>query len=116
MINSRKSKEWGFRRRCFCELMREGFLRTCQQQRFEELRGKIMESLMTCAGALCVAAVCLVVPEASALAVSPQVPKTGGFLTITVMLAAVLLCLVIGLVLRAFSKPPTDLSLNQRTK
>lgn len=75
-----------------------------------------MKSFMTFAGALCVAAVCLLVPEASALAAAPQVPKTGGFLTITIMLAAVVLCLVMGLVLRAFSKPPTDLSLNQRTK
>lgn len=75
-----------------------------------------MKSLMTCAGVVCVAAVCLILPEASALARVPQVPKIGGFLTITIMLVAVVLCLVIGVVLRAFSKPPTDLSLNQRTK
>ena len=75
-----------------------------------------MKSLVTCAGALCVAAVCLVVPEASALALAPEVPKTGSSLTIAVMLAAVVLCLVIGVVLRAFSKPPAELSLNQRTK
>ena len=75
-----------------------------------------MKSLMTCAGALCVAAVCLVAPEAAALAVVPQVPKTGTSLTVPIMLAAVVLCLVIGVVLRAFSKPPADLGLTQRTK
>jgi hypothetical protein len=75
-----------------------------------------MKSLMTCAGALCVAAVCLVVPNASALALVPKVPKTGSFLTVAIMFAAVVLCLVVGVVLRAFSKPPAELSLNQRTK
>jgi hypothetical protein len=75
-----------------------------------------MKSLMTWAGALCVAALCLVVPEASALALAPQVAKHGSFLTIPIMLAAVVVCLVIGVVLRAFSKPPAELSLNQRTK
>lgn len=75
-----------------------------------------MKSLMTCAGALCVAAVCLVVPEASALTVAPQVLKTGTSLTVPIMLAAVVLCLVLGVVLRTFSKPPAELSLNQRTK
>jgi len=75
-----------------------------------------MKSLMTCAGVLCIALVCLLAPEASALALAPQFMKTGGFLPISVVLAIVAACLVIGLVLRAFSKPPTDLSLNQRTK
>ena len=75
-----------------------------------------MKSLMTCLYAFCVAAVCLVVPEASALAVAPQVPKTGSFLTVPIMLAVVVLCLVIGVVLRAFSKPPAELSFNQQTK
>jgi len=75
-----------------------------------------MKSLMTCAGALCVAVVCLLAPEASALALAPQSMKTGGFLAISVVLGVVALCLVIGLVLRAFSKPPSDLSLNQRVK
>jgi hypothetical protein len=32
------------------------------------------------------------------------------------MLGAVVVCLVIGVILRAFSKPPAELSLNQRTK
>lgn len=75
-----------------------------------------MKWLMTCAGALCVAAVCLLVPEASALAPAPQVAKTGSSLVVPVMLGAVVLCLVIGVVLRAFSKAPSELSLNQRTK
>jgi len=75
-----------------------------------------MKSLMTFAGVLCVAAVCLVVPEASALALAPPVPKTGSSLAIPIMLGAVAVCLVIGVVLRSFSKPPAELSLNQRTK
>jgi hypothetical protein len=32
------------------------------------------------------------------------------------MPAAVVLCLVTGVVLQAFSKPPAELTLNQRTK
>jgi hypothetical protein len=75
-----------------------------------------MKSFMTCAGAIGVAVFCLLAPEASAMALAPQFMKTGGFLAISVVLAIVAACLVIGLVLRAFSKPPTDLSLNQRTK
>jgi LPXTG-motif cell wall-anchored protein len=53
-------------------------------------------------------------PEASALA--PELPKTGSSLTVLIMVAAVVLCLVIGVVLRAFSKPPAELSLNQRAE
>ncbi len=75
-----------------------------------------MKSLMTCAGPLCVAVVCLLAPEASALALAPQFMKTGGFLPISVVLGVVAACLVIGLVLRAFSKRPSNLSINQRTK
>lgn len=75
-----------------------------------------MKAFMTFAGALCVAAVCLLVPEVSALALAPQVAKPGSSLVVPVMIGAVVLCLVIGVVLRAFSKPPGELSLNQRTK
>ena len=75
-----------------------------------------MKSVRTFAGALCVAVICLLAPEASALALSPQFMKTGGFLAISVVLGVVALCLVIGIVLRAFSKASSDLSLNQRTK
>jgi hypothetical protein len=75
-----------------------------------------MKSFVTFAGALGVAVVSLLAPEASALAVSAQFMKTGGFLAIAAVLGAVVLCLVIGVVLRAFSKPPDELSLNQRTK
>lgn len=85
-------------------------------EHFRELRGAIMKSYLTFAGALCVAIVCLLTPEASALAASAQFMKTGGFLAIAAVLGAVVLCLVIGVALRSFSKPPTDLSLNQRTK
>ena len=75
-----------------------------------------MKSFVTFTGALAVAVVCLLAPQASALAVSAQFMKTGGFLAIAAVLGAVVLCLVIGVALRSFSKPPTDLSLNQRTK
>jgi len=76
-----------------------------------------MKLLMTYSGALCVAVFCLLAPEASATALAPQFMKTGGFLAISVVLGAVIMCLVIGMVLvRTFSKSPTDLSLNQRTK
>jgi membrane protein DedA with SNARE-associated domain len=75
-----------------------------------------MKSFMTFAGALCVAVVCLLAPEALAMALSPQFMKTGGFLSIAVVLGVVVLCLVIGVVLRAFSKSSAELSLNQRTK
>lgn len=75
-----------------------------------------MKSFMTFAGALGVAVVCLLAPEASALAPSAQFMKTGSFLAIAIVLGVVALCLVIGVVLRAFSKPPDELSLNQRTK
>lgn len=76
-----------------------------------------MKSLMTLAGTLGLAVVwVLLLPEASALALPPQNPKTGSSLTETIMLAAVVVCLVIGVVLRAFSKPAAELSLNQQTK
>ena len=75
-----------------------------------------MKSFMTFAGALGVAVVCLLAPEASALALSAQFMKTGGLLAIAIVLGVVALCLVLGVVLRAFSKPPGELSLNQRTK
>jgi len=76
-----------------------------------------MKSLMTFAGTLCLAVVwVLLLPEASAVALAPQVPKTGSSLTVPIMLADVVLCLVIGVVLRAFSKPAAELSLNQQAK
>lgn len=76
-----------------------------------------MKSLMTFAGTLGLAVVwVLLLPEASALALPPQVPKTSSSLTVPIMLAAVVLCLVIGAVLRAFSKPAAELSLNQQAK
>ena len=75
-----------------------------------------MESRMTYAGALCVAVFCLLAPEASAMALAPQFMKTGGFLAISIVVGVVALCLIIGVVLRAFSKSSSDLSLNQRTK
>jgi hypothetical protein len=75
-----------------------------------------MKSFMTFTSTLWLAVVWVLLPEASAQALPPQVAKTGSSLAVPVMLAAVVLCLVIGVVLRAFSKPPAELSLNQRTK
>jgi hypothetical protein len=76
-----------------------------------------MKSFRTVAGALCLVVVSvLFLPEASALALSAEVPKTSSSLTIPIMLGAVAVCLVIGVILRAFSKPPAELSLDQRTK
>jgi hypothetical protein len=76
-----------------------------------------MKSLMTFAGTLGLAlAWVLLLPEASALALPPQVPKTGSSLTVPIMLAAVAACLVIGVVLRAFSRPAAELSLSQKAK
>jgi len=97
-------------------LIRQEFGEPARYRRILQLRGEIMKSFVTFAGALGVAVVCLLAPKASALAVSAQFMKTGGFLPIAVVLGAVVLCLVIGVVLRAFSKPPGELSLNQRTK
>jgi hypothetical protein len=62
---------------------------------------------------LSLAVSCVLALPAAAEA-SNQGPKTISSLSIFVMLA--LLCLVIGLGLRAFSKPPTDLSINQTKK
>ena len=76
-----------------------------------------MKSFMTFAGMLSLAVVwVLVLPEASAMTLSLHLPKTSNSLTVPIMFAAVVLCLVIGVALRAFSKPEAELSLNQRTK
>jgi len=77
-----------------------------------------MKSLRAFAGVLCLATVwVLALPEASALTLRLHLPRTSNSLTVPIMLAAVVLCVVIGVVLvRTFSKPPAELSLNQRTK
>ena len=85
-------------------------------QRLGEIRGEAMKSL-SFAGTLCLLVVwVLVLPKASALALASQVPNTGSSMTVPIMLAVVALCLVVGVGLRAFSKPAGELSLNQRTK
>jgi hypothetical protein len=58
----------------------------------------------------------LALPEASGMTLSLHLPKTTNSLTVPIMLAVVVLCVVIGVALRAFSKPEAELSLNQRTK
>ncbi len=76
-----------------------------------------MKWFRTIASTLCLAVVwVLALPEASGLAEPPQIAKTGSSLAVPIMLGAVVLCLVIGVILRTFSKPPAELSLNQRTK
>lgn len=76
-----------------------------------------MKSFMTFAVTVGLAVVwVLALPEASALALSPQLPKADSSLAVPIGLAAVVLCLVVGGILRAFSKPEAELSLNQRTK
>jgi hypothetical protein len=63
---------------------------------------------------LFVAALCLLAVPAAAAEPASLLPAGISSLTIFVTLA--LLCLLVGLGLRAFSKPPTDLSINQPKK
>jgi hypothetical protein len=95
----------------------KGSLNFAQYKYSEKLRGEIMKSFGTLAVGLCLAVVWVfLLPEASALALAAQAPKAGGSLTVPIMFAAVVLCLVLGVALRAFSKPASDLSLKQRVK
>lgn len=64
--------------------------------------------------ALFVAILCLLALPLMAAEPSNLLPAGIGSLTTFITLA--LICLAIGLALRAFSKPPSDLSINQRTK
>ena len=76
-----------------------------------------MKSFTTFLGTLCLAVVwVLALPQASAMTLPLHLPRTSNSLTVPIMLAAVGLCVVIGVALRAFSKPEAELSLNQRTK
>jgi hypothetical protein len=76
-----------------------------------------MKSLRSFAVTFCLPVVwVLVLPKTSALALAPQVSKSAGSVTVPIMLGVVVLCLVVGVALRAFSKPEAELSLNQRTK
>jgi hypothetical protein len=66
------------------------------------------------ASALCLASVCVLAgPEALALEL-PSQPKTWS--TLPILITLVVLCLVIGVVLRAFSKPAASLSIDQPTR
>jgi hypothetical protein len=54
-------------------------------------------------------------PETVATAQPPnQLPKTASSLSIFITIA--LVCLLIGIIMRGFSKRPTDLSINQTKK
>ncbi len=75
-----------------------------------------MTSLKGFASTLWLAVVSVVVPpEASALELPNHLTKGGISLPLLIVLGVVC-CLVIGVVLRAFSKPAAELSLNQPTK
>jgi uncharacterized membrane protein YcfT len=64
--------------------------------------------------ALLVAIVCLL--ALPGMASEPANLRPAGFSSLSIFIVLGLLCLVIGLGLRAFSKPPTDLSINQPKK
>jgi hypothetical protein len=73
-----------------------------------------MKLFKTLAGAVFVATLCL-------LAVAKMSAKSAGLFpagvsSLSIFITLGLLCLVIGLGLRAFSKPPSDLSINQPKK
>lgn len=73
-----------------------------------------MKLFNTMATALFVATLCLLAAiklSAKAIHVFP-----AGVSSLSIFIAIGLVCLVIGLGLRAFSKPPADLSINQKTK
>jgi hypothetical protein len=75
----------------------------------------MMKSFMTVAGTLCLAVVwVLALPEASAMTLPLHLPKTSNSLTVPIMLAAVAVCVLTGVTLRAFSKLEAELSPNQR--
>ena len=64
------------------------------------------KSFTTFADMLCVPLVwVLALPEASAMTLPLSLPKTSNSLMVPIMLAAVVLCVVIGVALRASSKP-----------
>jgi hypothetical protein len=65
-------------------------------------------------GALFVGILCLLVPLPMAAESAHLLP--AGISSLTIFIALGLLCLVVGLGLRAFSKPPADMSINQPKK
>jgi len=69
------------------------------------------------AGVLLVAMFCLIaVPGISAESVGRFPATISSLSSLSIFVVLALLCLVVGLGLRAFSKPPTDLSINQTKK
>jgi hypothetical protein len=73
-----------------------------------------MKLLKLLAGVLFVAMLCLL--AVPGMAAEPATPLPVGVSSLAVFIGLGLLCLVVGLGLRAFSKPPTDLSINQPKK
>lgn len=73
-----------------------------------------MKMFKILAGALFVAVLCLLAVLRMSAKTANLFPAGVSSLSIFIMLG--LLCLVIGLGLRAFSKPPADLSINQSKK
>jgi hypothetical protein len=73
-----------------------------------------MKLLKLLASVLFVAMLCLL--AVPGMAAEPATLLPAGVSSLAVFIVLGLLCLVVGLGLRAFSKPPTDLSINQPKK
>jgi len=73
-----------------------------------------MKRLKMLASVLFVAMICLLAVPGVAAERATLLPV--GVSSLAVFITLGLLCLVVGLGLRAFSKPPTDLSINQTKK
>jgi hypothetical protein len=73
-----------------------------------------MKPLKMIASATLVAVLCLL--SAPAAAAEPANLFPAGVTSLSIFVTLGLLCLVVGLGLRAFSKPPADLSINQPKK
>lgn len=73
-----------------------------------------MKLFKTLASPLLVAALCLLAVPGAAAESAIRLP--AGISSLTIFTTLGVLCLVVGLGLRAFSKPPTDLSINQTKK
>lgn len=80
----------------------------------ETIQEKIVKLFKTVPSALFVAVLCLL--AVSGMSAEPANLLPAGVSSLSIFVTLGLLCLVIGLGLRAFSKPPSDLSINQSRK
>ena len=76
--------------------------------------GEVMKLFKVLASPLFVATLCMLAVPGAAGESAVRLPARISSLSIFITLAV--LCLVVGLGLRAFSKPPADLSINQTKK